>query len=196
MKANRIIVTGLIASGKSKATEILKNKGYEVISADEINRKLLEKGNINYDVLRNDSIFSKYFVGENLDKKMLSQELFKDIEKIKRINNLTHQNIYNTIEENLSRVDKKAVFIEIPLFLQTDCPLDYDSVWLIDAPESIKAERLVKRDNISLKDALNRIRVQQKAVKEKHIDEILDNSKDDRHLELQIDRILNRMEKQ
>ena len=47
MSPSRIVITGLIASGKSTVAEILKEKGYELISADEVNRDLIKEGGKN-----------------------------------------------------------------------------------------------------------------------------------------------------
>ena len=44
MSPSRIVITGLIASGKSTVADILKEKGYYLISADEVNRDLIKKG--------------------------------------------------------------------------------------------------------------------------------------------------------
>ena len=48
MSQNKIVITGTIASGKSSLSEILRKNGYKVIDSDEINKKLLEKDQINY----------------------------------------------------------------------------------------------------------------------------------------------------
>ena len=51
MNPNKIVITGTIGSGKSAVSEIVKDLGFKVISADEVNKKLLEEGGENYEVM-------------------------------------------------------------------------------------------------------------------------------------------------
>ena len=72
MNPSRIVITGLIASGKSSLLDILRENKQCVIDADKVNRKLLEKGNINYELIKKSAHFDKAFVNDNLDKKILA----------------------------------------------------------------------------------------------------------------------------
>ena len=47
MNPSRIVITGLIASGKSTLVEILREEGFVVIDADKVNKKLIEEGGTN-----------------------------------------------------------------------------------------------------------------------------------------------------
>lgn len=54
MNPNKIVITGTIGSGKSAVSEIVKDLGFKVISADEVNKKLLEEGGENYEAIKAD----------------------------------------------------------------------------------------------------------------------------------------------
>ena len=93
MSQNKIVTTGTIASGKSSLSEILRKNGYKVIDSDEINKKLLEKDQINYKEILSSKAFDEAFDGENLDKKILAKIIFNNSQKRELINEITHKNI-------------------------------------------------------------------------------------------------------
>lgn len=99
MSPSRIVITGLIASGKSTVADILKEKGYDLISADEVNRDLIKKGGKNYIAIKNEPIFAPAFDGDFLDKKKLAEIIFNDKEKMERLNEISHANIISAIDE-------------------------------------------------------------------------------------------------
>ena len=49
MTPSKIVITGTIASGKSTLCKLLEEKGFVVISADEVNRALLVPKAKNYE---------------------------------------------------------------------------------------------------------------------------------------------------
>ncbi|MDO4595137.1 MAG: dephospho-CoA kinase [Tissierellia bacterium] len=157
MNQNKIVVTGSIASGKSTLIDLLKQKGYFVISADEINKDLLKEDNKNYLAIRNSQLFDEAFDNNFLDKKKLAQIIFSNPIKRNQLNILTHRNIISEIERQIRLSKSKCVFIEIPLFFQMEIKFDCDYVWLVDANREIQIDRLMKRDRIDKKYAIKKI---------------------------------------
>lgn len=162
MNPNKIVITGTIGSGKSAVSEIIKDLGFDVISADDINRKLLEPGARNFEAIKNDPFFRKAFDGESLDKKALARMIFAAPDLMKRLNGLTHPIIVEEIEEEIKKMDSENVFIEIPLYYQMDVKFPADLVLFVSADRNIQAERLAKRDEIGSFYAESKIRNQEK----------------------------------
>lgn len=160
MNPSKIVITGTIASGKSTLSNLLKEYGFDLISADEINKKLLEKGEKNYLAIKNSRCFDQAFDGEFLDKKKLAEIIFSDPKKLSLLNELTHKNILEEINKEISRISKKAVFIEIPLYFQMKEKFAADEVWLVMANEQVQLQRLAKRDGIDLTFAKTKLESQ------------------------------------
>lgn len=160
MNPSKIVITGTIASGKSTLSNLLKEYGFDLISADEINKNLLEKGEKNYLAIKNSGCFDQAFDREILDKKKLAEIIFSDSKKLSLLNKLTHKNILEEINREISQISKKVVFIEIPLYFQMKEKFVADEIWLVIANEQVQLQRLAKRDGIDLTFAKTKIESQ------------------------------------
>ena len=161
MSPNKIVITGTIGSGKSAVSEIIRNLGFKVISADDVNSKLLEEGGENYEAIKADPFFRKAFDGKVLDKKHLARMIFSAPDLMKRLNSITHPIIVREIEREIESCGCKNVFIEIPLFYQMKERFPADLVLFVEADKDIQAKRLAKRDEIGNFYAESKIRNQE-----------------------------------
>lgn len=158
----KIGLTGNIASGKSYIEELLKQKGIPVIDADEIVHEVLENNTsvINhikklfhgYDVLQNDK----------LSRPKVGRVVFRDEKKRRQLENILHPivkiEIQNFFDKNQ---DKPMAVASVPLLFETNMQSLFDKVILIVADEKIRLERLMKRNNLTEIEALERIKSQQ-----------------------------------
>lgn len=191
MSPSKIVITGTIASGKSTLCKLLESKGFIVISADEVNKSLLNPGAINYESIKKSGEFDKAFINESLDKEKLGQIIFSDENKLKKLNKITHRNILNEIKKQIDLIDEKAVFVEIPLYFQMEVKFDADEVWLVVADYETQIKRLMNRDNINLSYAKAKIESQRILInmKEKS-DVVFDNSTSVENLNEKLEEIL------
>ena len=151
--------------------------GFTVLSADEINRKLLEVGGRNYQAIKNSPSFDDAFIGENLDKKKLAKIIFSDEDKLLELNQLTHKNIINELEKTIDSLNEKVVFVEIPLYFQMKEKFACDEVWLVTANHDTQVERLMDRDNIDSSYAEEKIEKQKEQIQmQEQSDVVFDNS--------------------
>ncbi len=192
-------ITGGIATGKSTVTKILINFGYEVIDADKIAREVVEKGENAY----NDII--KYFGSSilrkdgNIDRKKLGEIIFNDKKKREKLNIIVHPQVIKKIIEkiNLYCHIEKVVFVDIPLLIENidylnKCGLYFDEIWLVYLNKEEQLKRLIKRDNLSIKEGEKRINVQMPIeLKKKYATKIIDNSKEINNLEKQVKCLVN-----
>lgn len=191
MSLSKIVITGTIASGKSTLCKLLDEMGYKVISADEVNRALLEPKAKNFEVIKKSGEFNEAFKNESLDKKVLAQIIFNNPQKQKKLNQLTHRNILDEIEKQIANINEKVVFIEIPLFFQMEEKFDANEVWLVVANYETQLKRLIKRDNIDRSYAKLKIESQDQllAMKEKS-DVVFDNSTSIENLRNELENVL------
>ena len=191
MSLSKIVITGTIASGKSTLCKLLEEMGYKVISADEVNRALLEPKAKNFEVIKKSGEFNEAFKNESLDKKVLAQIIFNNPQKQKKLNQLTHRNILDEIENQIVNLNEKVVFIEIPLFFQMEEKFDANEVWLVVANYETQLKRLIKRDNIDRSYAKLKIESQDQllTMKEKS-DVVFDNSTSIENLRNELENVL------
>lgn len=193
MNPNRIVITGLIASGKSSLADILRKEGFVVIDADKVNKKLIEEGGVNYTAIKNEADFKDAFDGDRLDKNKLGQIIFKDPNKMEKLNSITHKNIIREIEKEIKSVDEKTVFIEIPLYFQMKEKFENDGVILVTCKKDVQIKRLMARDKISESFARKKIESQDTlAYMVDNSDIIIDNSGDKEELKTKIKNMLDR----
>lgn len=191
MNPSKIVITGTIASGKSTLSKLLKELGYKVLSSDDINRELLEKGKVNYQAIKDSNLFDEAFIGDELDKKKLAEIIFSDKKKLGTLNELTHKNILNEINYSLENSKEKVVFIEIPLYFQSKEKFKNDQVWLVVADYQTQLQRLMQRDNIDLEYAKTKIQTQQELIRMKdESDVVFDNSSSIEELKEQLKKVL------
>lgn len=193
MNPSRIVITGLIASGKSTLAEILREEGFVVIDADKVNKKLIEEGGANYFAIKSEADFKGAFDGDRLDKNKLGQIIFSDPKKMEKLNSITHKNIIKEIEKEIESVDKKTVFIEIPLYFQMKEKFENDGVILVTCKKDVQIKRLMARDKISESFAKKKIESQDTlAYMVDNSDIIIDNSGDEEELRIKIKNMLDR----
>lgn len=195
MNQNKIVITGTIASGKSSLSEILKKKGYQVIDSDKVNKKLLEKDQINYKEILSSKAFDEAFDEGGLDKKKLAEIIFNNREKRELINKITHKNIIAYINSLIKEKKEKNIFVEIPLYFQMKEKFPCDYIWLVTADREVQIKRLIKRDKIDRDFAIKKIESQDFLEMEKKSDLIFDNSKSIKDLEKKVEIALKKLEK-
>lgn len=166
-KRSNILLVGLtggIAAGKSTVTDLLKEMGAEVIDFDQLARLVVEPGK---PALKDISeIFGRETLDAkgNLDRKKLSNVVFKDAEKRKKLEEITHSRIS---EEFISRVTEIAnsrpdaiITAAVPLLIEVNMQGLFDRIIVVHIPHGDQVERLMKRDGISREHSLNILNAQ------------------------------------
>lgn len=185
---NAIALTGGISTGKSTVCNLFKLHGFLIIDADEISHKILDE---------NSSQIAQMFGNQYIkDGKVLRKELGKIIftneENKEKLENLLHPLIKDEIvkRSRLFESQNKPYFIDIPLFFEKmHYPIPKSLV--VYTPKDLQVKRLMKRDNINEEEALVKISNQWDIEKKKELaDMIIDNSKDLKNLQNEVERII------
>ncbi len=156
-------VTGGTGSGKSIVCQILKQQGAVIIDADEITKELQKKGSIVYDEMIR-------FFGENflkadgeLDRKKIADLVFKDKEKLLKLNHIVHKHVAVEIKKRVAELKEKGcgfVVLDVPIPVEEGFFDTAECIWTVVANVDTRVERLMKRMNISEEEALTRINAQ------------------------------------
>jgi dephospho-CoA kinase len=142
-----IALTGNIASGKSIVAEFFRHWGATVIDADELVRELQAKesplltrivARFGAGVLRAD--------GE-LDRPALRSLVLADPAALADLNALVHPEVERRRAELVEEARRRGdaiVVSDIPLLFEVGRPEAFDAVVLVDAPEALRLERLLR----------------------------------------------------
>lgn len=164
-------LTGSISVGKSQVLEILKELSYDTVDLDSISHELLKKedvkkelcDNFSYDILENDEI----------NRKKLSKIVFKDKKKLRILNSIVHPKIIAEMKQIIKNNVSDVLIIEVPLLFELKLEKYFDKILLVYSNPDIQLKRLMKRNNISEKEAKNlinsQIDIREKAKKTKYI---------------------------
>lgn len=194
-------VTGGTGVGKSVVSEYLAEKGYPVIDADKVAKLLVEPGMPLLDEYVKAFGEEILFDDGSLNRKLLGEIVFADSSKLKILNDIVQKVIIKYLASEIKKyrlADKdKYVFIDAPLIVEWRCEYLCDVLWLVDADIDVRAERIMKRDGISRKTALDRIDSQLENERKKEVaDLVLDNSKDLEYIYQQIEAGLEKLSDQ
>lgn len=160
-------VTGGICCGKSTVSRILKERGAYIIDADEINHKLMLRGNSAYNEIID--YFGNSIVGVDgeINRKTLGYIVFSDKTKLSKLTEITHKYIiaqtFSLIKEISEKANNKIndfeysgnfreyrfVVIDAPLLIEAGLNKICDEVWLIISDINFRIDRIVQRDNVS-----------------------------------------------
>ena len=186
-----IVLTGGIATGKSTVASLFMLHGFLTIDADKVTHKLLD---IHYRDI--EKLFgSQYIENNKVVRKKLGNLIFNNQDEKKKLENFIHPLIKNEIisQARFFEDQQKPYLIDIPLFFETS-NYDINTSIVVYTPKSLQVERLVKRDNSSKEDALNRINNQMDIEKKKELaDYVIDNTKDLKNLQNEVERIKKKL---
>ena len=182
---NAIVLTGGIGTGKSTVASLLKLYGYKIIDADKISKKIFEA--------KKDKI--KQIFGTN-DRKKIREIVFNNKEKLKILENLILLDVKKEVIDRSKKLenDKVPYFVDLPLFFEKQNYKEFDKVLVIYAPKELQIKRVVNRDKVDEKNVKailnNQIDIEEKKTK---ADFVIDNSKDLKHLQNEIERFIQKI---
>jgi dephospho-CoA kinase len=153
----KVAVTGNIGSGKTIICKIFNILGIPVFHADQEAKNLYNDPYIFKQVT--DKFGTQILNDEkNISFKALAAIIFKDPDALKFINNLIHPRVYQVfIQWTKLQQHKPYCLQESALVFETGNNKNFDKVILVQAPEQMLAERVMKRDGASYEQVKNRL---------------------------------------
>ncbi|HHW45761.1 MAG TPA: dephospho-CoA kinase [Clostridiales bacterium] len=156
-------LTGPTGAGKSVAAEIFAQQNIPVINADLVAREVVLPGSRALKMLC--ERFSEKILNPDgtLNRKELAARAFKDKESTQAINRITHPFIIERINQRIRELEAKgerAVLIDAPLLFEAEADKFCNTTIAILADINIRLERIIKRDNITKQQAIERIKSQ------------------------------------
>ncbi|MFQ3548360.1 MAG: dephospho-CoA kinase [Armatimonadota bacterium] len=159
-------LTGGIGTGKSTALRIFSKMGADVMSADEVAREIVKKGESAYNEIID--VFGETILDENkeVDRKALAKIVFSDVSARKKLEDITHPKImkkmmdfaesYRKNKKNSSRI----AILEIPLLYECKFDVQVEKVIVVSSEQETSIGRLTKERGLSDEDVKARINSQ------------------------------------
>ncbi len=168
----RIGITGSLASGKSTASKILRKKG-PFFNADSEVKKLYSQSKFRNYISKKLNIQNRSNLKSFIKKKILKDKsFFKKLEKI--IHPLIRKEMINFARKHKN---KKFIFFEIPLLIESHLMKNFDIIFFIKAKRGLRFKRFKKKGGNKLFfNLLDRKQLSEKQ-KAKHCDHVVVNEK-------------------
>ncbi|MDR0424669.1 MAG: dephospho-CoA kinase [Clostridiales Family XIII bacterium] len=173
-------LTGGIGSGKTAVSDYLAEKGYILIDADEVAREIVAPGSEGLAELVAHFGSGILLEGGGLDRARLAEIAFATEGARAALNSIMHARIIRRMGELAAGhrdAGAKALFLAAPLLFEAGMAGMADEVWLVDADEGIRLERVKKRDNLSEAHIRSRMAAQMPSGEKRALaDVVIDNS--------------------
>ena len=172
----KIGVTGGIGSGKSTVCKVFSVLGIPVFYADEEARNIMEHERRVVDEVNAIAGKDMYVTG-SLNRQELAALIFNNKNLLDRINRLVHPVVLEAFMEWEARQSTGYVVLESAILQESGALASLDKVVFVMAPLEERIQRVMRRNNFTREQVLERIRNQgDENEKAKYADYIIHNS--------------------
>lgn len=170
-------LTGGIGSGKSTVCKIFEVLNVPVFYADQ-EAKALYKSSQVIEAITN--ILGKYVLNTEgkIDRKKMAALVFEDSEKLLQIQQIIHPLVKKRFEEWSELFQKEALYCirEAAILIESGAYKDCDKIIVVTAPEELRIQRVIKRENCSEQEVKSRMAHQmQEEERLKYADFVINN---------------------
>lgn len=162
----RVGLTGGIASGKSTVSTILRELGAVVIDADALAREVVERGTPGLAAVVAEFGDGLLTPEGDLDRAAMGALVFADESARKRLEAIVHPLVFERIVDLETHAPAGAVVVhDIPLLAESGRAAGpdrggFDAVVVVDAPQDVQVDRMVRDRGWTEEEALSRIAAQ------------------------------------
>lgn len=153
-------LTGKTGAGKSTVASYLKERGCFIIDGDLVAREIVTPGSPALSELCKAFGEDIVVADGSLDRKALAERAFSSKEKTDLLNSITHPHIKRRFSELIDKAVKQGFAVSVidaAALLESDCKELCEKIIVVHAEESIRLERILRRDGITLHQAKTRI---------------------------------------
>jgi dephospho-CoA kinase len=188
-----VALTGNIASGKSSVAKLFVARGATLIDADVLARLAVRVGTPGYDAIVKRWGQAVLSADGVLDRGALRRIVFEQPEELRALNSIVHPEVERMraalLGEARARGDR-VVVCDIPLLFEANLTGGFDRIVLVDAPRSVRLERLVRDRGLRETEAMAMIAQQMPAdLKRARADFVIDNDGTREALEQRVDEV-------
>lgn len=177
-KPLQVGITGGIGSGKSLVCRIFQCLGVSVYDADSRAKSLMTTDGILISQIRQEFGDLAFNSDGSVNRKYLAENVFEKPDRLNKLNSLVHPRVGEDYKQWLAmHAPEPFVIKEAAIMIETGGHRLVDHVILVSAPESLRIERVLKRDpHRTRQDILAIIRNQMpEEEKLQHADDVIVN---------------------
>ena len=155
----KIGITGNIGSGKSYVCKMFENLGIPVFYSDDETKKLYLIPSVKKLIINR---FGQevYFDDGTLNRKLLSYHLFKNEEAMRFIEAVLYPALNQHFDEWCKQQKSPYVLYESAILFEKNYQKFFDMIIFVSAPEDIRLQRVMKRDDCTEENVRSRMRLQ------------------------------------
>ena len=172
----KIGITGGIGSGKTFVSSIFRKLNIPVFNADFEAKKCMSVDARLKNKIEN--VFGREVYKKGvLQNKVLAEIVFANSENLEGLNRLVHPEVKKKFHNWCADQSSDVVIKEAAILFESYSHIGLDKVICVSAPYETRIERVIKRDNISKKQVMDRMKMQMSQVeKEKLSDFVIINN--------------------
>jgi len=138
-------LTGGIGSGKSLVGEYFADLGAKVMDADELSRKVIERGSHGFDQVV--AAFGDTILRDgDIDRRALAGKIFGNMDERAKLEAIIHPLVRGAFEVAAAELSGDEILVyEIPLLAETGAATRFDFIITVEADLPVRTERLKKR---------------------------------------------------
>lgn len=156
-------LTGRSGSGKSCASDYLRERGVAVLDGDDAARAVVQKGERTLLELAEAFGDGILLPDSSLNRQKLADICFADDDKKETLNAITHPAIISRLTDEFDRLKNEGevyCVVEAPALIESGLYAVCDRIIMICAPEEDEIERIMTRDGLTREQALARLNAQ------------------------------------
>lgn len=154
-----ILITGGIGSGKSVISRLLRLRGYTVYDTDRQARILMCQTPL-VDEIRRRWGDECYLADGSLHREHVAAMIFGDEKCRRELNSLVHAAVRRDMDVQRDAHGRRLWFVECAIPVTSGVIDMVDDVWLVEAPEQLRIERVTARSGIPPRKVQSRIEAQ------------------------------------
>lgn len=157
-------LTGPTGSGKSEVARVLADRHIPVIDADAVARQVVESGSECLRRLVEEFSEDILYEDGSLNRRQLAKRAFATPEDTALLNQITHPYIIERTKQmlmTLEQLHEPAAILDAPLLFESGMDAICEFTTAVVAPEERRLQRILQRDDLTEKQALERMAAQQ-----------------------------------
>lgn len=183
-------LTGSFGSGKSTVAGMFKHRGAVVIDADKLAHACICVGKSAYRKIVD--FFGRGILSpdKTIDRLKLSQIVFNDPDKLKKLNSIVHPEVIGEIKREIKSTKEGLVVLDVPLLIEAGLGKLVDKIIVVKISRAQQLKRVKGRTLLSEADIIKRIKAQLSlSAKQKQADFVIDNCRTIKETEKQVERV-------
>ncbi len=153
----KVGITGGIGTGKSFVSKIFKTLGVPFYDADLEAKLIMNKSAKVREALIRAFGSDTYFEDGSLNRRYLSDKVFNDSEKLALLNSIVHPAVIQDSIDWSNSQHAPYILKEAALLYESGSYKNLDYTILVTAPEELRIQRVMQRDNVDREEVLRRM---------------------------------------